>query len=277
MFDNVRKFYLFPSALAVQSVDSLEALFNQLKREYDDINSINGNGTSNINGINGSTAAAAASKCQLNGSGVQGSSLSADVKPTSHPTLNGGSNKANQVTPDTSGQSQSYQPNQLQNPRPIRYLKEKKQRLLLLRHAAKCPHSSGCPVTPHCAEMKALWKHIADCKDRDCKVRHCMSSRHVLNHYRACKDVRCELCGPVNEAKARSREAIKQTKELDKKSKKRKASSSPADGAPPSKRNSINDDAKYAADLQQLEEQWAREDKGCYQQRRDVPISLLSV
>lgn len=49
-------------------------------------------------------------------------------------------------------------------------LKQQQQRLLLLRHASKCPHDAGrCPVTPHCANMKALWKHIMSCKDQDCK------------------------------------------------------------------------------------------------------------
>jgi len=43
-------------------------------------------------------------------------------------------------------------------------LRHQQQRLLLLRHAAKCPHEDGrCPVTPHCAGMKRLWKHIAEC------------------------------------------------------------------------------------------------------------------
>jgi len=139
-------------------------------------------------------------------------------------------------------------------------LKHQQQRLLLLRHASKCPHSSGCPVTPHCAGMKVLWKHIADCKDSVCNVKHCTSSRYVLSHYQRCKDVRCELCGPVREAITRATEKHKKLEE-EKKSKKRKASSSPADGAPPSKRNSIDDDAKFAAELQQLEERWEREDQ----------------
>jgi len=139
-------------------------------------------------------------------------------------------------------------------------LKHQQQRLLLLRHASKCPHNGQCPDTPHCAGMKVLWKHIADCKDSVCKVKHCTSSRYVLSHYQRCKDVRCELCGPVREAITRATEKHKKLEE-EKKSKKRKASSSPANGAPPSKRNSIDDDAKFAADLQQLEERWEREDQ----------------
>ena len=67
-------------------------------------------------------------------------------------------------------------------------LRHQQQRLLLLRHAAKCPHENGkCPVTPHCAGMKRLWKHIADCKDQKCLVPHCVSSRYVLSHYHRCK------------------------------------------------------------------------------------------
>ena len=77
--------------------------------------------------------------------------------------------------------------------------RHKRQRLLLLRHASKCTAENGtCSITPHCAEMKVLWKHIANCKDSYCKVRHCMSSRYVLSHYRRCKPP-CNICDPVKE------------------------------------------------------------------------------
>ena len=91
-------------------------------------------------------------------------------------------------------------------------LRHQQQRLLLLRHAAKCQHEDGrCPVTPHCAGMKRLWKHIAECKDQKCLVLHCVSSRYVLSHYHRCKDVRCPVCGPVREVIHRSHEKQKQT------------------------------------------------------------------
>jgi len=94
-------------------------------------------------------------------------------------------------------------------------LRHQQQRLLLLRHAAKCPHQDGqCPVTPHCAGMKRLWKHIAECKDQKCAVPHCVSSRYVLSHYHRCKDVRCPVCGPVREAIHRSHEKQKQMQAL---------------------------------------------------------------
>jgi hypothetical protein len=77
--------------------------------------------------------------------------------------------------------------------------RHKRQRLLLLRHASKCTAENGtCETTPHCADMKVLWKHIANCKDSYCKVRHCMSSRYVLSHYRRCKPP-CNICDPVRE------------------------------------------------------------------------------
>jgi E1A/CREB-binding protein len=80
-------------------------------------------------------------------------------------------------------------------------LKQQQQRLLLLRHASKCPHENNkCQVTPHCANMKTLWKHIMSCKDQDCKTAHCVSSRYVLSHYSKCKDAACPVCGPVREA-----------------------------------------------------------------------------
>jgi len=94
-------------------------------------------------------------------------------------------------------------------------LRHQQQRLLLLRHAAKCPHDDGrCPVTPHCAGMKRLWKHIAECKDQKCQVPHCVSSRYVLSHYHRCKDTRCPVCGPVREAIHRSHEKQKQMSDL---------------------------------------------------------------
>eukprot|EP00978_Attheya_sp_CCMP212_P045484 scaffold348462_cov62-Attheya_sp.AAC.4 len=94
-------------------------------------------------------------------------------------------------------------------------LRHQQQRLLLLRHAAKCPHEDGrCPVTPHCAGMKRLWKHIAECKDQKCLVPHCVSSRYVLSHYHRCKDPRCPVCGPVREAIHRSHEKQKQMQAL---------------------------------------------------------------
>jgi hypothetical protein len=78
--------------------------------------------------------------------------------------------------------------------------KHKRQRLLLLRHASKCNAPPGqCEQTPHCADMKVLWKHIASCKESQCTVRHCMSSRYVLSHYRRCKGP-CNICDPVRDA-----------------------------------------------------------------------------
>lgn len=94
-------------------------------------------------------------------------------------------------------------------------LRHQQQRLLLLRHAAKCQHDDNrCPVTPHCAGMKRLWKHIAECKNQKCQVPHCVSSRYVLSHYHRCKDVRCPVCGPVREAIHRSHEKQKQMQAL---------------------------------------------------------------
>lgn len=89
-------------------------------------------------------------------------------------------------------------------------LKQQQQRLLLLRHASKCPHDDGrCPVTPHCWSMKQLWKHIMSCKDQECKVAHCVSSRYVLSHYSKCKEQTCPVCAPVREAIKRNYERSK--------------------------------------------------------------------
>jgi E1A/CREB-binding protein len=89
------------------------------------------------------------------------------------------------------------------------FLRHKQQRLLLLQHAAQCQHEDGrCLVTRHCASMRCLWKHIADCNNQTCLVPHCVSSRYILSHYHRCKDVRCPICGPVR--KVINREHVKQ-------------------------------------------------------------------
>jgi Bromodomain/TAZ zinc finger len=85
-------------------------------------------------------------------------------------------------------------------------IRHKQQRLLLLHHSAKCPHEDGrCAVTPHCADMKLLWRHMEGCKDNNCKVPHCFSSRAILSHYRKCRDVNCPACGPVRETVRKNR------------------------------------------------------------------------
>jgi TAZ zinc finger len=90
-------------------------------------------------------------------------------------------------------------------------IKNKQQRLLLLHHAYRCPHKAGeCTTTPHCAMMKKLREHIAQCKNQHCTVQHCISSRYVLAHYRRCKDAQCPACGPVREKIKKSQDRSKQ-------------------------------------------------------------------
>ena len=84
-------------------------------------------------------------------------------------------------------------------------LRQQQQRLLLLRHASKCPHDK-CPVTSHCEGMKKLWRHIMSCKEAECKIAHCVSSRYVLSHYSKCRETQCPVCGPVREAIKRNSE-----------------------------------------------------------------------
>ena len=109
---------------------------------------------------------------------------------------------------NTAGDSQkpSGQLEQTEESRKQQVLKQQQQRLLLLRHASKCPNDAKCHVTPHCAGMKQLWKHIMTCRDQDCKTSHCVSSRYVLSHYSKCKDAACPVCGPVREAIRRNQE-----------------------------------------------------------------------
>lgn len=117
---------------------------------------------------------------------------------------------------DGSGSGQSQDPNS-EEMRKQMVLKQQQQRLLLLRHASKCQHETRCPVTPHCANMKQLWRHIMGCRDQDCKTAHCVSSRYVLSHYSKCKDPACPVCGPVREAIIRNHEKSKQIVDITRK------------------------------------------------------------
>mmetsp|Transcript_33019 Transcript_33019/g.79889 ORF Transcript_33019/g.79889 Transcript_33019/m.79889 type:complete len:272 (+) Transcript_33019:160-975(+) len=85
---------------------------------------------------------------------------------------------------------------------------QQQERLVLLHHARKCPHDENeggvCPVSPHCAGTKLIWKHIAECKSKKCS--HCYSWRYILTHYRECKDGKCPICGPVREVIRRGKE-----------------------------------------------------------------------
>jgi E1A/CREB-binding protein len=85
-------------------------------------------------------------------------------------------------------------------------VRHKQQRLLLLHHSAKCSAEDGrCTVTPHCSDMKRLWRHMEGCRDNSCRVAHCFSSRAILSHYRKCREPSCPICGPVRETVRRSR------------------------------------------------------------------------
>ena len=80
------------------------------------------------------------------------------------------------------------------------FLRSQQQRLLLLRHATKCPAPIGqCTATPFCGPMKELWPHLSKCHDNPCSVRHCVSSRYVLSHYHRCRGP-CEVCPQVRDA-----------------------------------------------------------------------------
>jgi len=139
----------------------------------------------------GSSSSTGPSSSSRDGSG------SASVDPSASVTL---------PTSNTTGSSSKRNDSEWQK------VRHKQQRLLLLRHASRCSYEAGkCPVTPHCASMKELWKHIAHCKDQQCSVQHCMSSRYVLSHYRRCKDAKCPACGPVRETIRKSHEKEKNT------------------------------------------------------------------
>jgi hypothetical protein len=73
-------------------------------------------------------------------------------------------------------------------------LKLKQDRLVVLRHASRC-NCEG--MTPHCAHMKQVWKHLQSCKVSNCNFKYCMSSKYILMHFSKCENVECEICRPV--------------------------------------------------------------------------------
>eukprot|EP01031_Cornospumella_fuschlensis_P027620 gene27620-33355_t len=81
----------------------------------------------------------------------------------------------------------------------VQLVKQEQERLLLLRHASRCPHRliGQCPVTPHCFHIQQLWQHVLVCRDSSCLFAHCLSSRTALVHYSECKDAGCPVCAPV--------------------------------------------------------------------------------
>merc|ERR1740124_930356 len=112
----------------------------------------------------------------------------------------GGSSRMHDPRSSSSGNNGSSSLPQRNDPEWKIRIRHKQQRLLLLHHSAKCPHENGtCTVTPHCADMKRLWRHMESCKDNNCRVPHCFSSRAILSHYRKCKESNCPACGPVRE------------------------------------------------------------------------------
>lgn len=122
-------------------------------------------------------------------------------------------------------------------------LKQQQQRLLLLRHASRCTVTGTCRATPHCAEMKRLWKHMSSCRKPKCDVPHCVSSRYVLSHYRKCNK-RCEVCTPVREAIRGKMMAERQFAQA-----RAAAAAAQAGGAPGNKRRApsgTNDAARFA-------------------------------
>ena len=109
-----------------------------------------------------------------------------------------------QPQPQQQQRSSSSQSQNRNDPEWKMRIRHKQQRLLLLHHSAKCTAKGPCPVTPHCADMKRLWRHMEGCKDNNCRVPHCFSSRAILSHYRKCRDSSCPACGPVRETVRKS-------------------------------------------------------------------------
>ena len=137
--------------------------------------------------------------------GGNGRMMEQDMNPMSNST--GGSSRGYQRRERMNQQAPPQQRTSGQNRNDPEWklrIRHKQQRLLLLHHSAKCNKKGPCDVTPHCADMKRLWRHMEGCKDNDCRVSHCFSSRAILSHYRKCKDVSCPACSPVRETVRKS-------------------------------------------------------------------------
>jgi len=73
-------------------------------------------------------------------------------------------------------------------------------RLFLLWNASeKCQDSQQ--LNPKQKYSLDLWNHIQHCQDKNCKRKHCLSSRCVVDHFNRCvtsnRYETCKLCGPV--------------------------------------------------------------------------------
>jgi hypothetical protein len=74
--------------------------------------------------------------------------------------------------------------------------------ILLLSHASSCKQGRRCQVNPSCAQLKSLWKHISNCKLRECEI--CESPnytkyKNALSHFKNCKNACCNYCAPIRE------------------------------------------------------------------------------
>jgi hypothetical protein len=85
-------------------------------------------------------------------------------------------------------------------------------RLIQLNHAWRCraaaasapaPAPGAAPCTAEgmqCPYFQFLWGHMERCTESVCSVKHCVSSRFCIEHYKACADARCDVCVPVKRA-----------------------------------------------------------------------------
>ena len=81
---------------------------------------------------------------------------------------------------------------------PAPVLREQQERLVLLRHAARCTAAPGLCANPeHSDTIRVVWCHVRSCRRLDCPFLYCLSSRFVLHHYSRCRDSNCDVCRPV--------------------------------------------------------------------------------
>lgn len=70
--------------------------------------------------------------------------------------------------------------------------------LLFLIHARRCASPEGkCPER-NCIHVQKLIRHLERCNNAlECQYARCSATRHLLNHFRRCREANCPVCVPV--------------------------------------------------------------------------------
>jgi len=80
-------------------------------------------------------------------------------------------------------------------------INQMQRRLFLLLNASTKNNQDSQPLNQKQKASVELWTHIKNCKQKDCKRRYCLRSRHIIDHFYRCRMLKrcftCKLCAPV--------------------------------------------------------------------------------